>query len=418
MKRMKYGIRSKVQNRALFGYMVPMGFMEVVSGDTIFGSVNVTGRSASTTSLLFNNAYLDVMAFYIPYRLLWDQFTDFITDENSGLTPPTVANKWAYCFENVFTQTDVAGSFTELTPWQRRCYNTVWNSFFKEAADSAVSVDDNNMLPVLDRPSRFHQSEPEAPAPAGVIASSLSTDDIRRAFARDEFNKMRQYYGDRYVDFLNAMQIDVPWTILEEPEVIGTAKGNLEYKLVNATAEGTTVEVGQTAGYFFAQAHLQLKRTFCPEHGVVAFFAMPKLIQGRVNAGSVLPFLYNFEQFWKPEGEVEKAQNYIDNLWNGTDVNGSTISMPRYMHLRQGMDLTPADPIAPASATTGFMSVSNNTTPTQYKATTVNSSVFNQDIGNLPQDGALTGSAQIAFSAEHSLTKLSPLGTMVQRPLR
>ena len=162
MKRYKYGLRGNWSNRTLFGLLTPLQFHEVVPGDTVSGSIDITYRSATCANLLLNDAFVDTYAFYIPYRLLWDQFPKFISEENPGILPPTVTSTWGFMFENQFQSVPGGGPATTLVPWQRRAYHHIWDKFFRESKLTPVTnFDAVTTRTVLLRPSKFHPSYPE-----------------------------------------------------------------------------------------------------------------------------------------------------------------------------------------------------------------------------------------------------------------
>ena len=282
----------------------PLGYFEVVPGDTISGNVEFKVFSDTTIVPAFNRTFFDVIAVYMPYRLMWDGFTEFLI-HGTG-TPPTVTNLNRINFENFYhLPKDTAG--TSNAAWQRRMYNRVWNRFVRRADEAEAGEDDNNLLACSYRPSTFQESVPEAdsltPATIDTSGSTLSVDDIRDAFNSDHFNKIRDYYGDRYVDYLASVGVQADWSVIEEPELLTKLQKQLEYQITNpATANTTTPEgpEGNPGGYWTGNFKMKISGKFFPEHGLIGFYALPKMEVFQTEAGRPHLSFNEQEDFWSP----------------------------------------------------------------------------------------------------------------------
>ena len=170
-KRFKYGLNSQTHTGTNFSYLTPLGYYDVVPGDSVYGKVSIRYQSDNSTHLIMNRAFMDVYAFYMPYRLMWDDFPTFLT-QNTG-TIPTVNDLFEWNFEKHF-----AYSSTTNQPWFRRMYNAVDASFFTEG-DADNQNDTKNVHRVLNRASTFHEkvktaSEIEAGSTVSVDTTSGS----------------------------------------------------------------------------------------------------------------------------------------------------------------------------------------------------------------------------------------------------
>ena len=131
---------------------------EVVPGDIFkIGNQMVLRFQPMLAPILHEiNAY--VHYFFVPYRLLWDSWEDFITGGPDGnLTPSlptwigddqtaTVGSLWDY----FGFQTIPASSGLHTTPtaaplvFPKRAYNLVWNEYYRdETLQAEVSLDSN-----------------------------------------------------------------------------------------------------------------------------------------------------------------------------------------------------------------------------------------------------------------------------------
>ena len=106
------------------------------------------------------------------------------------------------------------------------------------------------------------------PVTDGIVSLQM----IRRAYSLDRFEKLRDYYGGRYTDLLKGYGVKADWGILQEPECIGLS--NNDWKFQQKT--NLDSELAQRNGYFEQEFTLKIRKTFCPEHGIIGFFAVPR----------------------------------------------------------------------------------------------------------------------------------------------
>lgn len=270
--RRRYGWNCQNVNFSHAHQLVPIGYVEVVPGETIGGKVKIFARSVPTIQVIDTRVFLDAYAFYTPYRLLDDTFPNFISEVSPTATVPTVADLFPQNFEMRFT---VAA--TNMA-WLRYNYNTIYNKFFaiKGVQDRAIT----DAAPLAPVPMRANRLE-NRPLPAGgttavldTSGASVSVNVIRELFSQDAWNKMRAYYGDRYIDYLAALGVRADWAILQEPEQIGSCQGRWPFKVVQATgAVADEYAISTPRGYFAGGCDLNIRDTFCPEHGLVAIYA-------------------------------------------------------------------------------------------------------------------------------------------------
>jgi len=414
MKRFRYGLNCQNMNSGLIADLVPFGFFEVVPGDSISGVTNAHVVSDVTTRLVLNRAYCDLYAFYVPYRLLWSGFPDFIS-QGTG-TVPTVTDK----FEGVYEKEFLIGSVTatSLVPWHRRAYNLIWNNFFRRADDTEVSEDATGFLKCDYRPTTFFESVTEGGAAGQTIDTSGSTvtvDAVREAFAQDQFNKVRNYYGDRYTDYLATIGVKANWSITDDPELIGQSKNSWKYNVTNATAQTTGgPEVAEPAGYWQGQFKLNLRRTFTPEHGLVVMVATTNIEQMSRLASPPLGSFDAVEDYWSPERDAVKERQYTEAIWEGAASVDDSVDMPNFEHLRKGMNIGVS---GDSSNFQNYAFTPNLTTVGSYKTVspTALDTLFQNYIGKIPAGAT---DAQMCLAADHRLVKRSPVGTRTNAPIR
>lgn len=122
------------------GYLYPVYIDEVLPGDTF--SMNMSGFARLLTPLfpIMDNMFLDSFFFFVPNRLVWDHWADFMgerrnPDDDPGdyvmprmpLMEPAAGSIYDYCGHRPGVNA-VAG-FQSLP---LRGYNLIWNEFFRD----------------------------------------------------------------------------------------------------------------------------------------------------------------------------------------------------------------------------------------------------------------------------------------------
>ena len=143
------------------GFLVPLRCYEVYPGDQVNLNMTVFGRLATPKFPFMDNVFFDTFAFFVPYRLLWDNWNYFMGEQkNPGdsidfLIPQIVsqaaggdgetdatAGGWAeQSLGDYFNvPTKVPNLSCSAFPW--RAYNLIWNEHFR-------SQDLQQSLPII-----------------------------------------------------------------------------------------------------------------------------------------------------------------------------------------------------------------------------------------------------------------------------
>ncbi len=136
------------------GYLVPIMVDEVVPGDTRDISLSSLCRMSTPLFPIMDNMYLDVMAFSVPYRILWTHFKNMMGEQKNPsdsidyicptITAPT----------NGFGQGSLADYFginpyvggIKVNSLMFRAYNKIYNDWFRDEnlIDSVPEVVDDS----------------------------------------------------------------------------------------------------------------------------------------------------------------------------------------------------------------------------------------------------------------------------------
>lgn len=153
-------------------YLYPFLLEEVLPGDTWKVRTNSVVRVEAMLKPIMDSLYLDTFYFFIPNRLIWDNFQRFmgeqddpadsidfllpslesLTSINAGDTRVAVGSLWDY-FGLPVTTTD-SGKFatvnTNICSLPFRAYNLVWNQWFRDE-----NLQDSVPVPRDDGPDSF-----------------------------------------------------------------------------------------------------------------------------------------------------------------------------------------------------------------------------------------------------------------------
>ena len=146
MKRFTYPINGAFHGYGFVGRLYPAFFYECVPGETWNGKINCEVLSASTPEALLNRLFSDLYVFYVPNRIIWDEWTEFITQGQTGLDPgdtalpnnpptlqvadyETVVNANFWCKQPMFVDNDSNDKSYNAMPF--RAYNMIYNTYFR-----------------------------------------------------------------------------------------------------------------------------------------------------------------------------------------------------------------------------------------------------------------------------------------------
>lgn len=138
------------------GLLIPFYWDEILPGDTI-ASLNVTSfaRLATPVVPFMDNLWMDFFFFFVPYRLVWDNWkkfcgeqlnpndsTDYVIPQVEIQGHNTVGSIFDYFGLPMASQT---GNSLTVSALPFRCYNLVWNEFFRdENIQASVGVRTGN----------------------------------------------------------------------------------------------------------------------------------------------------------------------------------------------------------------------------------------------------------------------------------
>lgn len=122
------------------GQLIPVACLEVLMGDTFVHSTAVLLRAATLVTPVMHPVDVRIHHWYVPNRIIWDDWDEFITGRNDALTVPTIDSdtpSWTTLFDNLGIP-DLSGSVSALPI---RAYNRIWNQWYRDQ-DIQTEIDE------------------------------------------------------------------------------------------------------------------------------------------------------------------------------------------------------------------------------------------------------------------------------------
>lgn len=122
------------------GLLVPVFVDEALPGDTFNLNMTVFARLSTPLHPIMDNLKLDAFFFFVPYRLVWNNFVKMFGEQNapndstSYTVPQVVAPAGGYQVGSLY---DYLGLPTQIANYSvsslpMRAYNLIWNEWFRD----------------------------------------------------------------------------------------------------------------------------------------------------------------------------------------------------------------------------------------------------------------------------------------------
>lgn len=271
-RRYKYNLSHNVATYGQLTELIPFMRMEIAPGDTISGKIGLLTRLSPLKNAVLTNMTVDTFLFYVPHRLVWDQWEDFIAEgpnPENPRTPPQVNGVLGTSY--MFMAHNSPEESVNALPF--RAYNLVYNEFFRDEEQSTVLPD---TIQVQQAPVKrsYHslirkEMERGEPQMIDVLSDQVSAEEILRKVAAQKLQMRRETYGSRYIDVLRSYGVRVSYQMLQRPEVIHASKRQISVSDVVATSESQNTELGSLAGHGISGQTINIRRRQFPEHGTL-----------------------------------------------------------------------------------------------------------------------------------------------------
>lgn len=191
-RRNLFDLSYQVKGTCDMGQLIPVQFDEVVPGDTFRIGQEVVIRFQPLVAPILHEITATTHTFFVPYRLLWDNWENFITGGEDGTdasVPPewipdqAVDNQtgslWDY-FGLPIGWTANTGNLPRALPildFPRRAYNFIWNEWYRDQdLQEEVPLTNKQILHRAWSKDYFTSARPsqqKGPAPAFPLRGTL-----------------------------------------------------------------------------------------------------------------------------------------------------------------------------------------------------------------------------------------------------
>lgn len=345
------------------GFMVPIGCVEMLPGDTFRHSMTNLLRVSPLAKPMMHPVYVHVNCFFVPNRILWDQWEDFITQNDPAAALPTITLTGAS--EGMVDRLGVPPTAgLEINALPVRAYNAIYNEFYRdEQLNAEVAQDQTDLLRASWSKDYFTTCRPNAQQGTGaeqvsfpisglgtvttdpftpdgstyresdgtteVYADSIDIgnvgqaalqedpnnpgfpnlrgqfdiNELRAGYAVQRYRERRNRFGDRYVDMLRAMGVNAGDARLQRPERISGGRSVISLSEVISTADSGTSDVGDLRGHGIDAMAMRPYKYFAPEYGYMMSIMTVRPKPVYMDAIHKTFIRSTYDDFWSPEFE-------------------------------------------------------------------------------------------------------------------
>ena len=218
-KRTLYSMHHTVATYTNMGKLCPFLIQEVAPGDSWSGSCSFLLRLSPLKHAILNDLYIDGFLFYVPHRLVWSDFPDFIADgpmDTPNHSVPTISVPGGSAsYVPMFMRANAGATATLYSALRLRAYNLVWNEYFRDESEAVITPDQSpggqgqtvnmrkeywtTLRDNIGHAQNIHYFDTNVGS--GTQASAL---DVLTAVARQKIAIKRETYGSRYIDILRS----------------------------------------------------------------------------------------------------------------------------------------------------------------------------------------------------------------------
>ena len=142
IQRSQFKIPHKYTSTFNFGKLIPFYMQEILPGDTFKNETNLVMRMTTPIKPVMDNAWLDIMYFFVPNRTIWEHWEEFMGANKSGpwtdqaeysipqITIPEGGFKTGSLADYLGIPANQNGPSVTHLPF--RCYCKIWNDWFRD----------------------------------------------------------------------------------------------------------------------------------------------------------------------------------------------------------------------------------------------------------------------------------------------
>lgn len=303
-------------------------------------SLNIDLKGTMESSIvadLRSPALVSSYAFYVPHRLVWSQFTEFLSNADTSATVPTVNSGTA-----PFPEIGETAAQSPISLF-RRSIKLAYNTFFGDEdygpAAEAWYTDPtaDTVANVMYRLKTVNQllanvalDTDEPVDNYAVVASNIELTEFRRRLKVNARQNNQRIGGEKYTDALRRFGVNVKDEFISQPEMFYSSSEIVYPQETYNTSETGT---GGRVGRYRVALNCNPKRIFCQEHGYVFVLHALRPFLARTMA----PLERNFasRRYFMEEAEKAYVETPTTLVGVATDVEPDPL-VPNYGALNLG----------------------------------------------------------------------------------
>lgn len=275
IRRYKYPMVHQWLSTHRMGSLQPLFLQEVTPGDTWQGSSQLLLRLNPLAWPAFVSVSVDVYFFFVPHRLVWEDFEDEITGNNVPWPRITFSDSDGTNPSFWGIPSRPAGKPESVNALPIRAFNLVYNEFFRDQQLQNERSLDSKSMPNVNHSQHTYEGGLRDVIQKGgsekvtVTGGEFEITDWRDALHRQKWKERRSQFGDRYTDLLRAMGLQVPDSRLDRPEFVARGKTTIGISEVVTTADSETFGAGNLYGHGIGAMRIPFRRKMFYEYGTL-----------------------------------------------------------------------------------------------------------------------------------------------------
>lgn len=190
---------------ANFGKLVPFYCMEVLPGDTFNVNTQMLARMSTPMYPVMDNAYIDYYYFFVPNRLVWSHWAEFLGENKLSAWVSDVEYTIPHSkfraipgqlFDHFGIPTADSSPNLDINVLPMRAYQLIWNEWFRDqnttdpvlvnTGDSVTSQEQNNLDKLLPCAKYFDYFTSCLPAPQKGDTVDIPLGDWAPVYSRED----------------------------------------------------------------------------------------------------------------------------------------------------------------------------------------------------------------------------------------
>ncbi|OUQ09348.1 hypothetical protein B5E92_00830 [Erysipelatoclostridium sp. An15] len=168
--RSKFDMSHSVKTTFNVGELIPFDVLEILPGDTFNIETNMLARLQTLITPLMDDLYLDTYYFFVPNRLVWDHWKEFMGENNASSWYPSTT--YTIPVIDIPGNADLHGSILDymgiptdtgdnadvsisVNALPIRAYGLIWNEWFRDQ-----NLQDPLLVPTSDATVTYDRSKP------------------------------------------------------------------------------------------------------------------------------------------------------------------------------------------------------------------------------------------------------------------